>query len=368
MTIKVLDTIEKTVAKHCMVLADLCNCCFKLIKSKLLRFVKEKATKSEDFGNRQSPFANLRHFIGRLGNHVQVVKVLVAGAHRFPGLIEDCQIVIVNGPPSPTLPTPPRNKLTLAGIVKRMISCDEELTEDLENRLVSLNDALGIERLIREEYGEKSLKPRIHAELILLGYFYRKRDALQFFDNDRYIGASKPACYCCSLYIREHPGGFVQPATHQRIYLNWLPPTSTPEVQEPNSETAIHERMMLNSMVKAIRKRTIEQLKAQTGGERRHRHFDSITWETLPSQRSTARHDEHGLVKLPDIGGELCIQKSSGSPQTDHSDVESRGLEITRETTDAGLSILLNQKISLVDESNDSDTDGGVRLPARHTR
>jgi OTT_1508-like deaminase len=131
------------------------------------------------------------------------------------------------------------------------------------------------------------------------GYFYRKHDALQFFDNDRYIGASKAACYCCSLYIREHPGGFVEPATHQKNYLNWLPPTSTPEVQEPNSETAIHERMMLNSMVKAIRKRTIEQLKAQTGGERRRHHFDSITWETLPSQRSTARHDEHGLVNLP---------------------------------------------------------------------
>ena len=363
-----LGTIDETVTKHGKAPADLCTCCFDLIKSTLLIFVNEKATKSEDFGNRRSPFADLRHFIGRLGNHVQVVKVLVAGARRFPGLVEDCQFNIVNGPPSPTLPPPPRRKLTIAGIVKRMISCNEELTRDLESRLVSLNDALGIEQLIREEYGEKNLKPRVHAELILLGYCYRERDALQFYDNDRYIGASKPACYCCSLYIREHPGGFVHPPTHQRIYLNWLPPTSTPEVQEPNSETAIHERRMLNSIVKKIRERTIEQLKAQTGGERRHHHFDSITWETLPNQRSTTRHDDHSLVKLSDSGGEPCIQTYSGSTQTDRLGMENRVLEDTSEKIDAELSILLNKKISLVDESDDSDTDGGVTLPARHVR
>lgn len=60
---------------------------------------------------------------------------------------------------------------------------------------------------------------------------------------------------------------------------------------------------MLNSMVKALRTRTIEQLKVQTGGERRHHHFDSITWETLHNQRSTTRHDDHSLAELPEIGG-----------------------------------------------------------------
>lgn len=181
-----------------MVPADLCSCCFDLIKSTLLSFVKEKATKSEGFGNARSHFADLRHFIGRLGNHVQVVRVLVAGAHRFPGLIEDCRINIVSGPLSPILAPPPRSKLTISGIVNRMISNEEELTKDLESRLVSLNDALEIERLIREEYGEKNLKPRVHAELVLLAYSYRERNALQFYANDRFIGASKPTCYCCS--------------------------------------------------------------------------------------------------------------------------------------------------------------------------
>ena len=357
MTTKVLDRIEKRVSEHCIVPADLCTCCFELIRSKLLGFVKERATKSEDFGNRRSPFADLRHFIGRLGNHVQVVKVLVAGAHRFPRLIDDFQINIINGPSSPTLPPPPRNKLTLAGITNRMISGDEELTKDLKSRLVSLNDALEIERFIWEEYGEKNLKPRVHAELILLEYFYQHRDALQFADNDRYIGTSKPACYCCYLYINEHPGGFVQPATHQKIYLNWLPPTSTSGVQEPYSETAEHERKMLNSMVKAIRRRTIEQLKAQTGGERRQRHFDSITWETFPSQIFSARQGGHSHVRLSDVKEKPASQAHSTFLPTDNSDLE-------RENVDAGLSTLLLEKMDLNDESDDSDTGGGVRLEA----
>lgn len=230
-----LDRVEATLTEHCMVPADLCTCCFDLIKSTLLGLIRKKAIQCEDFGNRRSPFADLRHFIGRLGNHVQIVKVLLAGAHRFPGLIEDCHFNVVNGPASPTLPPPPRAKLTIAGIVRRMISGDEELAKDLEARLVSLDDALEIERLIRQEYGEKSLKPRVHAELILLGHYYRERDALQFYDNDRYIGASKPACYCCYLYIREHPGDFVQPATHQKIYLNWLPPE---QLRSPGAQFA----------------------------------------------------------------------------------------------------------------------------------
>lgn len=344
MNIKELKIVDDKVFKDCKTPADLCTCCFTLMESKQLTFVREKATKSEDFGNRQSPFADLRHFIGRLGNHVQVVKVLVAGARRFPSLVEEYQINVVNGPSSPTLPPPLRNKLTLAGVVKRMTSCDEELTKDLENRLVKLNDALGIEEILREKYGEKNLKPRVHAELILLEYFYRERNRLHFFDNDRYIGASKPACYCCYLYIHEHPGDIAHPPTHQRLYLNWLPPTSTPEVQEPNSETAVHELKMLNSMVKAIRKRTIEQLKTQTGGERRTPHFDSITWESLPNQRSTTGHDEHSPVNVSDIGGMLSIQMDRGSQQTDDSDVKSGPLADARETIDGGLSMLLNKR------------------------
>jgi hypothetical protein len=61
-----------------------------------------------------------------------------------------------------------------------------------------------------------------------------------------------------------------------------------------------------------------------------------------------------------------AFKHSQVSAQTDQLDVENGGLEDTCEKIDAGLSVLLNKKISLVDESDDSDIGGGVSLPARH--
>ena len=261
------------------------------MKSEEFKFMKEKATTSEDFGNRQSPFAEARHFIGRLAYHVKAVKILFVAARRIPSLVLDPEIIQVPSPPALVFSPTARSKLNLDGIINRMVSQDRPLISDLQGRLKSLNVALNIENIVRKEYEKKNFKPQVHAELILLEFFYRNRQNFEFVGNDRFIGSSKPACYCCHLYIREHPGGFVEPATHQKIYLNWMPPTSVPEVQDPESYMANHERAMLNSMVKAIRKRTVEQIKMQSG--KRQKHFDSVTGDTFSASAIAALQETH---------------------------------------------------------------------------
>ena len=121
-------------------------------------------------------------------------------------------------------------------------------------------------------------------------------------------------------------------------------------------------------MVKTIRKRTIEQLKAQTGGERRHSHFDSVTWETLPDQRSATRHDDQSLGRVSKIGGQQCFQTCLDSAQTECLCVGNRGLEDTIKNVDVGLANLLDTKINLVDESEDSDNGGCLVSPAHRER
>jgi OTT_1508-like deaminase len=320
-----------------------------LIKSQQFDPIHEKADRNEDLGNNRNPFTNMRHFIGRLGSHVQHVKVLMKGARRFPGLVEDWNVHVVNGPSLLILPPPPRKKLTIPGIVNRMISCDEELTRDITSRLQSLNNGtLKIEQRILKEYGEKKLKPRVHAELVLLEYFYQQRDELQFYDNDRYIAASKPACYCCSLYI-------------QMIYLNWLPPTSSQEIRDANPTAAIHEQNMLNNMVKAIRARVKDQIKDKTGGDRRRPHFDSVTWETLQNRSSTARHGGESMLNLSQIDTMSRLSRH-GSPDVDQQDAESGKIQ---EDIDEELSASFDGLVDLKEESDDSDNDGGVKLQAR---
>jgi hypothetical protein len=281
-----------------------------------MNHIKQKATSSEEHGNEQSPFAKVRHFIGRLASHVKTVQTLVSAAHRLPMLFVDPEIEVIHYEQILILPPDLRNKTTLAEIANRMIGNDETLLKEIQTRLEELNQALDIERIVRLEYAKKNFKPRVHAELKLLEYFYRNRDGLDFVRNDPYIGCSKPACYCCSLYIRSHPGQFVEPATHQKIYLNWMPPTSNWDVRDLGSEFANHERDMLQKMVESIRLRTIDQIKTQTG--RRRKHFDSVTGDTfsaigrLEGLRSL---QDQGMYSMGDDLGKFTIM--SRLPDTD---------------------------------------------------
>lgn len=247
------------------------------MKAPKFEFIKERARTSEGHNNNQHPFSEVKHFVGRLAFHVKAVGDLRAAANRLPQLFLEPKVKMV---PCPALIPRPgiRSKTTLDGIADRMISNDPDLFSEIQTRLQTLDQQSDVEAIVQKEYDSKNWKPRVHAELILLEYFYCNRETLQYLDNDPYIGCSKPACYCCSLYIREHPARFEAPASHQKIYLNWMPPTSVDGVQEPNSILARHEQSMLDKMVQSIRKRTIEQIRTQSG--RRQKHFDSVTGNT----------------------------------------------------------------------------------------
>ena len=274
-----LDTLEAKLTAASENLPNLCMCCDSIRRSSDMDHIKQRATKSEQHGNNQSPLAKVRHFIGRLECHVKTVRDLVSAARRLPDLFLDPDIEVVHCQSTSILPPGLRTKTTLNDIANRMISNNQPLLLEIQNRLQALNQALNIERIVREEYANKNFKPRVHAELILLEHFYQNRNSLDFVGNDPYIGCSKSACYCCSLYIRSHPGQFVEPATHQKIYLNWMPPTSSRDARGLGSEIANHERDMLNKMVGSIRLKTIDQIKTRT--ERRQKHYDSVTGDTF---------------------------------------------------------------------------------------
>lgn len=269
-----------------------------------MNHIKQRAIVSEQHGNNQSPFAKVRHFIGRLAFHVKTAKILVSAAQRLPALFVDPEIEVVRCQSISILPPELRQKTTLKDIAHRMISNNEPLLLEIQNRLQELDQALGIERIVRHEYAKKSFKPRVHAELTLLEHFYRNRNSLEFVGNDPYIGCSKPACYCCSLYIRSHPGQFVEPATHQKIYLNWMPPTSSWDVRDLSSETVNHERDMLNKMAELIRLKTINQIRAQAGP--RQKHFDSVTGDTFsaigPGEKFRPPQDDDMYSIAEDLG------------------------------------------------------------------
>jgi hypothetical protein len=75
---------------------------------------------------------------------------------------------------------------------------------------------------IREKYNDEKFKPAVHAEIQVLEHFYK--EGFKFANGDKYIGCSKPACFCCHLYIQNHPLRCIVPQSHKKVYFHWGPP------------------------------------------------------------------------------------------------------------------------------------------------
>lgn len=205
-------------------------------------------------------FETIRHLVGRLNHTLKATKVLVSASSRLPDLFEDFLIILERSPSKSQSPL--RFKVpTLDGIVGRMVSGPNEI----EKYRIALSDfdrkfELSLSEKLQSQYLSPNWRPRVHAELILLDLFWTKD--LKFVDDDRYIGCSKPACYCCFQYIKAHPGRFVIPACHNNNYMNWRPP----DIRGANNETLIKSREnIINEMVKNIRAEALFQIIERKG-------------------------------------------------------------------------------------------------------
>ena len=220
----------------------------------------------------EANFLKLRHYIGRLGFHVKAAKTLVAAAKSFPAFFDDFEIEYLPSSKPVESPPPMDELTTLDGIVGRMLK--NENTPKVpyyRDALNAMDTKLQIYQRLKNEYRNPAFLPRVHAELILLEHFYKSGN--DFVDGDKYIGCSKPACYCCYHYISAHPGNFVRPASHNKTYLCWRPPDIVDDDAEGSAMK--HRRDIINKMVEKIRIDVLEQIEKQSG--RRRTHPDSTT-------------------------------------------------------------------------------------------
>lgn len=145
----------------------------------------------------------IRHYIGRLGSWFGASRFVVIIARRTPQLLEQIQVAPVR-----------RIGRTATRILDEDMSVGKALLRTLpeyNSELVNLrirtiqsasNDDLAA-RFITN-YTDPNFVPKVHAEMLMMEHFYFNQ--LQFFENDRYIGCSKPSCYSCDLHLRNHPG------------------------------------------------------------------------------------------------------------------------------------------------------------------
>jgi len=130
----------------------------------------------------------------------------------------------------------------------------------LQEALRELDQKFDLSTKLAKQCSSPKWRPRVHAELTLLDKFWTQD--LKFVDGDRYIGCSKPACYCCYHYIHTHPGRFVVPHSHNNNYLNW----KAPDVYDAGL-VKIRENI-INDMAKKIRNEVTAQILERRGPAR----------------------------------------------------------------------------------------------------
>lgn len=215
-------------------------------------------------------FQEVRHYIGRLSDHVRAPKHVIEDALKLPSIFEVYEVARV--PQMPNIDAPKADALTTPeGILNRMGAFrNEDTRREYEEYLSSMNLKWELGRRILEQYDQPSFKPRVHAEIQVLEHFYQ--NDIKFADDDRYIGCSKLACFCCSLYFRHHPMSMVELDAHYNIWLNWGPPALPKGAED---EWYIHQRNILQGMLETIRKEVLNQVKNKV--EPLNWHADSLT-------------------------------------------------------------------------------------------
>jgi hypothetical protein len=352
---------------------ELCRLGYDFRKSKSFVFLNQKVAairgSSEGVNFDKNVFAQTRHYIGRLGSHLTAAKTLVDAAKTLPLLFDDIEVRTIPRQASSLPPACLDDKVTLDGILKRMMPSggnDEEF-QDLKGALQDMNEKHDLETRVRDAYGNKNFQPQVHAELTILEHFHKNK--LDFVDDDPYIGCSKPACYCCWLYIRAHPGRFAEPACHSKIYLNWKPPSYSDHGDGSDETQRIHTRNILNEMAKTVRADAKTQIMARSGHRRSHpdsttgitASINKMNTEDLPSH-----HDEGSQASYsPSKFGGDAVYWTTLHMSDAFLGIEAPTFEHTDEMIEnaAGQSIEWSKQCSDNESrSEDSDDAGGVLL------
>ncbi|OAG13191.1 uncharacterized protein CC84DRAFT_185325 [Paraphaeosphaeria sporulosa] len=277
---------------------ELCHFSYQERKSEFMQLLAKLGTEPSYKSNKDAihhAFSSARHLIGRLGHHFRVANELLFCASRLSDILHGFEVRSIPIHTRSAIP-PSDGKTTLDSVISRMLPSQSADVERYQSNLAEMDAKYQLSRRFLDNYRDPDLNPRVHAEIQVLEHFYV--GGLRFVESDAFVACSKPACFCCLLYFRAHPGHFVEPTSHQKIYLNWRPP-------DLDAQMAIirenHQRDILNAMTKSIRKEAFRQINEKIPPHARHP--ESLTGIT----ESASSPSTLELVSI------TCISSSSAS-------------------------------------------------------
>jgi len=187
---------------------DLCH----TLRTECIEAIKlHSSTTDDDFGK-------LAHFVYRIGATREAANKVVEAMIRVPSLQRISRIQTISTPQvvkktiSPTCMSPHE---VFYGVLKKTSPNVPLKFQQAFLKLYHL-DSLPTRPIYNHMASKETVVTRVHAELQIADKFARSQ-AINFVDNDKYIGCSKPACYFCYTWLCLHTQGYSEPATHCKV-------------------------------------------------------------------------------------------------------------------------------------------------------
>lgn len=224
----------------------------------------------QNHGPAPKTWAYIRHYIGRLASWPMASKRVVRMAKNAPHLLRDHEVAVVGQSlrsPSwiPTQMAEFREAMgdVYKGLHRRQRQRETGVTGSGMASVASVAEIL-------EKRKHHDPVPYAHAEILMLEHFHLNQ--LNFAGGDRYIGCSKPSCYCCELYMQFHPADTKTRPCHGNAWAQWSPAVGMnegPETHVRHSRAILHK--MLNRLHHDIRTHIL------SGSSPGQRNLDSTT-------------------------------------------------------------------------------------------
>lgn len=216
------------------------------------------------------------HYIGRLTAWERSANFVTSHAAHFEAVLRTA-IVLPVMPPSPS-----RRSIQVMTDVEMLLRRVLQLEDRRQLRTLASSLRTNGRNLL-EKWARKTTQqvPCVHAEINVAHHFYFHH--LESTYADRYIGCSKPPCYCCQLLLDEHPGQFRMRHTSNNAWLQWSPgiPFIGSEGGRADSGVAGDDRLV--AAVQRVSERLLQDIVEVVSRQQtlRGSKFDSTNGETL---------------------------------------------------------------------------------------
>ncbi|KAF3287501.1 hypothetical protein TWF970_007221 [Orbilia oligospora] len=347
---KAVEVWLTSICDQTIELKTLSELCYNARSSTMLAGITRRVeeTKQRQNSSHGGKYSKVRHLVGRLGSHIKAVDVLVRVGRHYPRLFQNASVQFETANKKFT-PPPYRPKALINDIIKRMVGPDSSLCEYFQTEIGSLDKKfeLRLRELIKETYKSPTFKLIVHAEIIIHDLFSRKK--LQFLDQVRYIGVSKPSCFLCYRYLQAHPMRVQTSGCSNNLYLQWQPPY----IEDESLTLVTEQRDVLNKMNGEIRKFVLDTIVPEYRGHKSHP--DSTTGiGTILSIHDTVSKSRTKKVYAQMPPSKL-VSGINAFPEK-HFDLQS--IDTVAELSDTDGGVLLEPQGHYVDSSD----DGGVSL------